>query len=407
MSAAADPAAPLRRAGTGATIALTVGAATMFAVQYATQAIHPVIGRDLAHGPAITGLTISVVIAGVALGSWLLGPLSDRIGRRRVMVGSCLLLVIPSALIAVAPDMTWLLILRALQGLLLPGLLSVAIIYIYEAFPADRVPTIVGYYTASLIAGGFLGRTIPAALTGPIGWRGALAVLALPVLLSAILMRVALPEIPRVRSSRSTRAAIGAHLRNKPLVLNAFTAGLVFLAFVGLFSVVAYRLESPLFGLTSAEIGLVYIVWFVGISTPLVGRLAGQVGATRIYPYFPVAAVVGLVLAGSGSLVVVIIGLAVFAAALFATVTLAQLLVPLLVPEDRGSAMSLYLTIYYLLGSAGPFLLGFAWDRAGWLGAAGLAAAALLVAFVGAVILRVRGPKHRPAAKEETDPVLS
>ncbi len=78
----------------------------MFAVQYATQAIHPVIGRDLDHGPAITGLTISVVIAGVALGSWLLGPLSDRIGRRRVMVGSCLLLVIPSALIAVAPAIT-------------------------------------------------------------------------------------------------------------------------------------------------------------------------------------------------------------------------------------------------------------------------------------------------------------
>lgn len=395
------------RVGTGAVLALTIGACTMFAVQYATQAIHPVIGRDLGHGPAVTGLTISVVIAGVALGSWLLGPLSDRIGRRRVMVGSCLLLVIPSALIAVAPDMLWLLLLRGLQGLLLPGLLSVAVIYIYEAFPAERVPTIVGYYTGSLIAGGFLGRTIPAALTDPLGWRWSLAVLAIPVLLSALLMRLALPELPRQERRRSTGAAMRAHFRNRALILNALTAGLVFLAFVGLFSVVSYRLESPLFGLTSAEIGLVYIVWFVGISMPLIGRLAGQVGATRIYPFFPLAAVAGLVLAGSGSLVVVIVGLAVFAAALFATVTLAQLLVPLLVPEDRGSAMSLYLTIYYLLGSAGPFVLGFAWDRAGWVGAAGLATGALLLAFIGAVILRVRGPRHPRIAKEETDPVLS
>ena len=60
----------------------------MFAIPSSTQAIVPEVGRDLGVGPAMTGLTITVVVVGIAVGAWLMGPLSDRIGRRRVMLGA-------------------------------------------------------------------------------------------------------------------------------------------------------------------------------------------------------------------------------------------------------------------------------------------------------------------------------
>ena len=91
-------ATPLR-AGGGAIVALSIAAATMFAIPYSTQAIVPEVGRDLGVGPAMTGLTITVVVVGIAVGAWLMGPLSDRIGRRRVMLGSCALLAVPTVLI--------------------------------------------------------------------------------------------------------------------------------------------------------------------------------------------------------------------------------------------------------------------------------------------------------------------
>ena len=50
------------------------------------------IGRGLDVGPAVTGLPITVVVIGIGIGAWLMGPLSDRIGRRAVMFGSCALL---------------------------------------------------------------------------------------------------------------------------------------------------------------------------------------------------------------------------------------------------------------------------------------------------------------------------
>jgi len=68
--------------------------------------------------------------------------------------------------------------------------------------------------------------------------------------------------------------------------------------------------------------------------------------------------------------------------------------------------MSLHLTIYYLLGSLGPFLLGAAWSFAGWTGAALLALLALAAAFVLTLLLRRSVPRGvTPLA--EPEPVLS
>lgn len=402
-----DPATatPLR-AGGGAIVALSIAAATMFAIPYSTQAIVPEVGRDLGVGPAVTGLTITVVVVGIAVGAWLMGPLSDRIGRRRVMFGSCALLAVPTVLIVFVQGIVELLVLRSLQGLLLPGLLTVATAYVYEAFPAHRVPTVVGIYTSALVLGGFLGRTIPALLVSELGWRASLAVLAIPMLLSAVLIRMLLPVAPPPPKARSPLRALRAHINNTPLLLNALAAGCTFFAFVGLFSVIAYRLESSVFGLSDRQVGAFYIVWLVGALAPLAVRWAGRLGPRIVLPIFPLIGVVGLALGSLPNLVAVIVGLAILAGGLFSMVGVAQLLVPQLTLRDRGSAMSLHLTIYYLLGSLGPFVLGAAWSTAGWTGAALLALLALMAAFVLTLLLRRSAPSV-DVSQADPEPVLS
>src|SRR5450432_1412275 len=70
-------------------IALTgflLGATGMFATMYSTQAILPELGSSFGVGPARAGLTVSVLVFAIALGAWLWGPLSDRIGRRRALI---------------------------------------------------------------------------------------------------------------------------------------------------------------------------------------------------------------------------------------------------------------------------------------------------------------------------------
>ncbi|MGI9117875.1 MAG: MFS transporter [Gaiellales bacterium] len=394
------------RAGGAAILALSVASVTMFMIPYSTQAIIPAIGRGLAVGPAVTGLTITVVVVGIGVGAWLTGPLSDRIGRRRVMFASCALLAIPTALIAFVPGIVELLLLRALQGLLIPGLLTVATAYIYEAFPHHRVPTVVGIYTSSLVLGGLLGREIPAFAIDALGWRGSLAVLAVPVLISAALIRLLLPEAPPPPRARSPLRAVRAHLANTPLLLNAFAAGTTFFGYVGLFSVLAYRLESSVFGMSPTQVGAFYVIWLVGALAPFALRIASRLGPRRVLPVFPIIAAVGLALATPASLPLMVIGMTLLAGSLFFMVGVAQLLVPLLTARDRGSAMSLHLTIYYLLGSLGPFALGAAWGAWGWTGAVILAFGSLAVALLLTVALR-RAALRGESPEAETTPLLS
>ena len=111
-----------------------LGAAAMFTQMYSTQAILPELGRAFDVDPAHAGLTVSVIVAGVAFGAWLWGPLSDRWGRRRCLVLASALIVGPTIASGLAPSFDALLVFRGLQGLCMPGLLVVGPVYVVEAF---------------------------------------------------------------------------------------------------------------------------------------------------------------------------------------------------------------------------------------------------------------------------------
>src|SRR5690348_7904048 len=89
-----------RRAGLAAFL---LGACGMFASLYSTQAILPELGREFSVSPSHAGLTVSAVVIAVAVGVWFWGPLSDRLGRKRTMVTSSALLVVPTVAAGLAP----------------------------------------------------------------------------------------------------------------------------------------------------------------------------------------------------------------------------------------------------------------------------------------------------------------
>jgi len=370
-------------------IALFLGASSMFANMYATQAILPQIEDGLGVSPAVAGLSITVVVAGVAVGGWLHGPLSDRVGRARVMTASAALLVLPTALLGLAPNIEVLLALRTAQGLLMPGLLVVAVPYVADRFRGRTAGAAMGAYTSSLVFGGFVGRVGTALLTGVWGWRAALAVLALPTALGALAMWRWLPRDPAAHAGSRLGGVVAQHLRNRRLLVNALCASSVFFGFVGVFTYATYRLTSPEIGLSLTGAGLVYGVWLVGIAVPAVGAWAQRAGPQRLLPVLVSGALAGALLTLVDSLPVVIAGLALMALAMFSTVTVCQLLIPRLVDHHRGTATSLHLTLYYLGGGLGAYLPGL-WLASGWGTLVAVCSASIACGLAAAVVVRVR-----------------
>lgn len=169
-------------------IVLVLCGAVLFFDGFDTQAIGyvaPAISADWDLAPGALGPVFSAGLLGLMAGALALGPLADRIGRRRIVLGSLVAFAVLSLATAFASGITSLLVLRFLTGLGLGGAMPNLIALASEVSPRRRRATMV-----MAIFGGF-------SLGAAIGWEsvfvlgGVLPLLVVPVVLRA------LPESPR------------------------------------------------------------------------------------------------------------------------------------------------------------------------------------------------------------------
>jgi len=391
-SAISSPNVPREPPRLGALVTLFLAPAFIFANMYTTQAILPVLSRDFHISAPAAGLTVSLLVLAVAIGSLFYGPLSDRIGRKRVMVGASFLVLIPTLLCGFAPNFAVLVVLRAMQGLLMPGLTSVAIPYVNEEFEGKGRGLAMGIYVSGLTLGGLFARVGSAALTGLYDWRIAMEVFALPTLIAALFMWRFLPET-NSRKNIETRATArpGAflrqvsrdmllHLHNRRLV-GAFVIGFtLFFGFIGTFTYLPYYLTGPSFRLPTVTLGLVYLLWLTGVFSPAAGTIAGRIGTRRAIAFSMGLAAIGLLITLIPILPIVIFGLGLLALGMFSTVAAVNLYLGEQATTAKGTAASMYLSLYYFGGSFGAVLPGLALIWAGWPGVALLCLGMVLIA---------------------------
>lgn len=373
--------------------AFLLGAAGMFATMYSTQAILPELSHEFDVSPSRAGLSISVVVLAVALGAWVWGPVSDRVGRTRAIRLASWLLVLPTLGVALAPSFELLLACRALQGLCMPGLLAVAAPYVVEALVPRVGARAMGWYVGALVAGGLVGRVGVALVAGLVGWRAAIGLLVALPLAAAVGMRGSLPESGRpVRTGSVVRS-----LANRRLFGVAVAGGALFFTFVGTFTYVVYRLEAPPYSYGTSAASLVFLLWIAGVIGPLAGRVAERLGWRRLAGAMIALAAAGVGLTFFSWLPLIVLGLACVATAMFTGYTATQLGVSDVARADRGAASALYFSTYYGAGALGAYLPGLAWEDRGWQGVAWLGLATLVLA---AAALALAEPTRRRTGRQ-------
>jgi len=391
------PEISLEEPALGALVTLFLAPAFIFANMYTTQAILPVLSLDFHVSAPAAGLTVSLLVLSVAFGSLVYGPLSDRIGRKKVMVGASFLVIIPTLLCGFAPNFVILVLLRSMQGLLMPGLTSVAIPYVYEEFEGRGRGLAMGIYVCGLTLGGLFARVGSAALTGFFNWRIALEAFALPTLIAALIMWKFLPEtrentltsanIQRGSFFRQSIHDMSLHLRNRRLV-GAFIIGFtLFFGFIGAFTYLPYYLTGPTFNLPTIALSLVYLLWLTGVFAPLAGSVAGRIGSRRSIAFSMGLAAIGLLITLIPILPVVLFGLGLLALGMFSTVPTVNLYLGEQAATAKGTAASMYLSLYYFGGSFGAVLPGFALLWAGWPGVAILCLGMVFIALASDALL--------------------
>ncbi|HJV61513.1 MAG TPA: Bcr/CflA family efflux MFS transporter, partial [Albitalea sp.] len=139
----------------------------------------PTLGRDLHASVSATQLTLSALIICFGFGQLACGPLSDRFGRRPVLLAGMGLYGVASVLAAVAPHIDWLIAARALQGLAMAAAVTCARSMVRDLFEPQEGARMMSRALGGLGIIAMLSPLVGGVLVQWIDWHAALSVLAL------------------------------------------------------------------------------------------------------------------------------------------------------------------------------------------------------------------------------------
>ncbi|HKU96694.1 MAG TPA: MFS transporter [Vineibacter sp.] len=352
---------------------------------FATQALLPALTRIYGATPAAMSVAVNASTIGMAVAGLAVALFSRHIDRRRGTLLSLALLSIPTALLAVAPDLTIFTLLRITQGLLMATAFTLTLAYLGEhSDAADTAGAFAAYITGN-VASNLFGRLLAASLADHVGLASSFGAFALLNLAGAALVYVSLGRTPVTAAMPDQTTAMpawGMHLRN-PLLRLCFAVGfLILFAFIGTFTYVNFVLAGPRFGIGMMMLGVIYLVFLPSIfTTPFAGRIAQSLGTRPALALGIGIALLGLPLLLLHSLPAVLAGLTLVAVGTFFGQAVMTGFVSRAAARDRGAANGLYLASYFSGGLVGSALLGQLYDHFGWT-ACVIGVAAALVAIL-------------------------
>ncbi len=364
-----------------ANLGLFCSALATFALLYSPQPILPLLAAEFGVSAATSALSLSLSTGALAACLLVAGAVSESRGRKPVMVAALTVAGVLGLASACATDWTLLLAARLLLGMALAGLPALAMAWLGEEVEPRSLPSAMGLLVAGNALGGFLGRLLSGVLAEIGGWRLALGGIGLLALAAAACFALLLPPSRHFRPQPLRLAALAgnyaAHLR-QPGLRRLFAQSFMLMGgFVALFNYLPFRLQQPPFGLSAAAVGLLSVVYLLGMgSAGLAGRLVGRWGPGRVQRAGIACMVAGTAACAAPWLPAVMAGLGVIAVGFFCAHAVGSAEVGRQALAARAQASSLYLGCYYLGSSVVGWAAGYLWGRAGWL--AVLAAVAAL-----------------------------
>jgi len=374
------------------TFAVVLAGACAFFGLYATQPLLPLLEHVFRAGEVAVSLTVTAGTVGVALAAPFVGALADRIGRKRVIVFSALLLSATALLSATSPTLPVLIAWRFLQGLATPGVFAVTVAYINDEWRDEGTGAAMSAYVSGTVLGGFTGRLVAGLAASAFGWRASLLAVGVLCAVGTIAMQAWLPaEHAHAREQpMDTRVAALRHLRN-PRLAATYAAGFcVLFTLISTFTYITFHLAAPPYRLRAAALGSLFFVYLVGATvTQVAGRWIDHYGHRITLALAVGIGVSGILLTVAPSLWLIVAGLALACSGVFISHAAATTYIGSIAEHDRALAVGLYVMFYYAGGSAGAAIPGFLWPYGGWrmcaalIVAVQLASLALALAFWG------------------------
>jgi len=317
---------------------------------YVTIPLIPVLSKDFSVSEEQTVWVSSLFTLCFAVGCLLFGPLSDRFGRKKIMLGGLAGLTVVTIILGFQSNLNSVIFLRGLQGLAAATFSPVVLPYVMELFPQNKRVFAVSCMSTSFLMAGIIGQVYSSIVTSHLDWQYVFISLAAIYLLLTLLILFFIPNLPSNKVHVATAFnQIGKTLTQKSLWFAYAIAIVMLLSFVGMYTALGDFLSSSRFGFTDQQILYVRLVGILGMLMSLFS--SGLIKRFSVIPILRSA----LFFSAAGNIVFIILSV-VFVSGIAIAIPSLVSLVGELGGAARGAAISIYTVIVNLGATIGPIL---------------------------------------------------
>ncbi len=243
-------------------------------------------------------LSVSGYLVGMAAIQLVIGPLSDRYGRRPVYLGSLLILIAASMACALAPTIELFLIFRMVQTLAAGGIV-ISRAVVRDMVPMERAASMIGYVTMGMTLLPMAGPILGGYLNDYLGWQ---SIFVAQAIFAVIVLATSFFDLGETHHNRS--GSFAQQVRGWPDLFSSrrfwgytmtatFTSGMYY-SFLG----GAPYVGSAILHLGAAEIGYLFAILGIGylLGNYFSGRFAATAGVNFMMISGALASSVGIVI---------------------------------------------------------------------------------------------------------------
>jgi MFS transporter, YNFM family, putative membrane transport protein len=305
--------------------------------------------------------TSSIFAIFFAIGCLFYGPLSDRYGRKKIIMIGLILLTIVTPMVGLFNNIYWIISLRAIQGAIAATFSPVALIYIAEMFPDNRKVHATGFLVTGFLMAGIVGQVISSSINQYLSWNYIFYIMGIVYLFTTIIVIGFLPKDNLPRFKRGVLEAVnklGSLCKVKSLLLCYFVDITLLMSMMCMYTALGYYLSGPEFGLNSQQILYVRAVGIFGILFAATsGLLVNKFGVFTVLISGLIISAVSLIMLGMVySIVTLVILSVIFVAGIAITAPALISIIGQIGGKERGSALSLHTVILFIGAGLGPIL---------------------------------------------------
>lgn len=365
-------------------------------VLYAPQPLLPYFTQHFSISKSEAGLLMSAIMLPMCLSPLLVGRWFSAFSATKLLHLSSLVLAVSTILFSLVDSFSWLLLIRVVQGVFLPQLLTAVMVLLATGLLLERLVKVMSSYVAATIVGGLCSRLVAGYALELQHWEWLFIAISLGfIVVSVMAFRLSLPhfKVPAMspvneKSNVFSVPRVAMVFRHPVTRFRLLSIACLFFVFSGMLNYATFRIYEITANAGQLAVGLLYVGYLLGLFVSLSAQTLSQRfgGANRVsmlaYAVFMLAVAATM----ADSEWVLYCALFVFCGAMFLVHSLATAATNALAADtdDRRLLNASYLTFYYGGGVLGSYLPGLVYQRFGW---AAFVFGLLLVSTLGCLCL--------------------